>query len=540
VINELVCEGCGDCSVQSSCISIEPLETEFGRKRRINQSTCNKDYSCVKGYCPSFVSVSGGRLRGRPSGAAVPGVAPDLVAAGSADLPLPEPADASEPVNVLVAGIGGTGVVTVGALVAMAAHLEGKGCSELDVTGLAQKNGPVTSHVRIADDPALLHATRIADGAADLVLGCDVVVAASAENLPKAGAGRTTVVVNESVTPTADFASHPDLDLTAEPLLEALRKATGGGACHALPATSLARALVGDALGANLFLLGFALQQGRLPVSLAALERAIELNGRAVEMNQRALTWGRLAAHDVAAVERAAQPLLPKEASDETSLEELVSRRVELLTAYQNAAYAKRYRALVEAAAARENERTPGREGLARAVARYYFKLLAYKDEYEVARLYSDGSFRAQIEREFEGDVRISWHTAPPTLPLIDRLVSRRDPLTGRTKKWTLGPWVFKLLGALARMRFLRGTPLDPFGWAAHRRLERALPREYEARLEEILDALSPESHELAVAIASVPEQIRGFDLVKERTLSEARDKEVELLAAFRQRAPGP
>jgi indolepyruvate ferredoxin oxidoreductase len=367
-----------------------------------------------------------------------------------------------------------------------------------------------------------------------------VVVAASAENLAKTGRGRTTVVVNESVTPTADFASHPDLDLSAGPMLEALRKATGGSACHPLPATSLARALVGDAIGANLFLLGFALQLGRLPVSLAALERAIELNGRSVEMNKLALSWGRLAAHDRAAVERAARPLLPREVSEEATLEGLVSPRVEFLTAYQNSAYAQRYRKLVEEVAVREAERTPGRDALARAVARYYFKLLAYKDEYEVARLYSDGSFRAQIEREFEGDVRISWHTAPPSFPLVDRLVNRRDPITGRTRKWTLGPWVFSFLALLARFKFLRGTPLDPFGWAPHRRLERQLIADYEARVAEILDALSPGNFDLAVAIASVPEFVRGFDLVKERTLSEARDKETELLAAFRQRGASP
>ncbi|MEN8185363.1 MAG: DUF6537 domain-containing protein, partial [Myxococcota bacterium] len=325
-----------------------------------------------------------------------------------------------------------------------------------------------------------------------------------------------------------------------EPLLEALRKAAGGEHCFAMPAAPLATALLGDAIAANLFLVGFALQQGRLPLSLPALERALELNGRSVELNKQALAWGRLAAHDRAAVERAAASRRPgSETQKAPTLRETVERRVAFLTAYQDADYAGRYRARVEEVAAREAELGGGHDVLARAVARYLFKLMAYKDEYEVARLYSDGSFRQQIEREFEGDFRLEWHTAPPYIPGVDRLVNRRDALSGRAPKRTLGPWVFALLRGLARFRFLRGTPFDPFGWAPHRRLERRLVREYEGVLDELQEGLSAENHDLAVEIASLPEQIRGFDLVKERTAGEVAPKRAELLAAFRLRTPG-
>jgi indolepyruvate ferredoxin oxidoreductase len=535
VINELVCEGCGDCSVQSNCISIEPVETEFGRKRRINQSSCNKDYSCVKGHCPSFVSVIGGTLRKATSEAADRGGDEPF-----AELPLPEPASAAQPFNVLVTGIGGSGVVTVGALLGMAAHLEGKGCSVLDVTGLAQKNGPVTSHVRIADDPEDLFATRIADAGADLLLGCDIVVTVSPENLSRMSPHRTSAVVNTHVAPTFEFASNPDLDLSSGDMENAIRTAAGSEATHLLAATELATALMGDGIATNLFLVGFAFQLGRLPLGLGSIERAIELNARAVEMNKRALAWGRLAAHDPAALERVAKPLLRRSlAREETAgLEEIVARRVEFLTGYQNAAYGRRYADLVERVAAAERALGDDRSDLAEAVARYYFKLLAYKDEYEVARLFSDGSFRAEIDKQFEGDFSLRWHAAPPHIPLLDRLFNRRDPQSGRTRKITLGAWSFGLLRLLARLKFLRGTPLDFFGATAHRRLERQLIRDYETTVAELLKGLTAESRDLAVEIARVPEQIRGFESVKEQQLADARAKEAELLAAFRLRAP--
>jgi indolepyruvate ferredoxin oxidoreductase len=525
VINELVCEGCGDCSVQSNCISIEPVETELGRKRRINQSSCNKDYSCLKGYCPSFVSVIGGRVR-RAGG----GVDADLSALLAA-VPEPPVAGGDLPFDILVGGIGGTGVVTVGALLGMAAHLEGKGVSTLDVTGLAQKNGPVTSHVRIAADPEALHATRIADGRADLLLGCDIVVCSGADALAKLSKDRTTAVVNTHVAPTSEFASHPDLDLSPRGMQAAIAAACEDP--HFVDATRLATALLGDALASNLFLLGYALQRGRVPVGLPALERAIELNARSVEMNRRALAWGRLAAHDLAAVEAAARPALRASQATEPArtLEQVVERRAEFLVGYQGERLARRYRALVRRVAERERARAPGREGLALAVARYYFKLLAYKDEYEVARLWTNGDFARQLEAEFEGEYRLELHLAPPWS------LNPRDPRTGRHRKWNFGPWVFPLLRLLARGKVLRGTPFDPCGWSAHRRLERRLVRDYEARVEELLVGLSPETFELAVEIARIPELIRGFDSVKEEQLAHARAKEQELLAAFRLRA---
>jgi indolepyruvate ferredoxin oxidoreductase len=524
VINEQVCEGCGDCSVQSNCISIEPVETALGRKRRINQSSCNKDYSCLEGYCPSFVTVHGGKLRKASSVAADAG--DDAL---FANLPAPVEADCTRPWNVLVTGIGGSGVITVGALIGMAAHLEGKGVSALDVTGLAQKNGPVTSHVRVARRPEDLFATRIAAGGTDLLLGADIVVTAGVESLLRVGKGRTQAVVNRHVAPTAEFATRPDLDLSPAAMEQAIRAAAGDERCDFFDATALATALLGDAIATNLFLVGFAAQKGLLPVSLAALERAIELNGRGVAMNRRALAWGRLAAVDFAAVERAARPGLRAETAPEpTSLEALVEHRAALLTAYQSAPYARRYRKLVERVAARERERCgPGETPLALAVARYAAKLMAYKDEWEVARLYTDGSFRAQLAREFESFDRIEIQLAPQVL-------NPRDPDTGRAQKRSLGPWMFRVLEVMARFKFLRGTPFDPFGLTAHRKLERALVGEYEATIDELLAGLAPANRETAVEIASVPEQIRGFDLVKEQQLEAAREKQRELLAVFR------
>ncbi|MFQ5514436.1 MAG: indolepyruvate ferredoxin oxidoreductase family protein [Myxococcota bacterium] len=523
VINERVCEGCGDCGAVSNCISIEPVETELGRKRRINQSSCNKDYSCLEGYCPSFVSVVGGSLRRRELAAADPRSEPPY-----SDLPEPPVADASRPFNILVAGIGGSGVVTVGALLGMAAHLEGKGCSLLDVTGLAQKNGPVTSHVRIAQDPEILHATRIGRGGADLVLGCDLIVASAREVLGCMTAGRTTAVINTHVAPPADFATRPDLDLSAAGLEAAIHAAVGDGAMHRVTATPLAMALLGDAVTANLFLLGYAMQRGRVPVSRASLERAIELNGKAVALNRRALAWGRLAAHDPGAVQRAAARSVPggEAAPEPRSLEALIRRHREQLTAYQNAALADSYQRLVERVAEQERKLGDGHSGLAEAVARSYHKLLAYKDEYEVARLYSDGEFRRQLAREFEGPYGLRLHLAP-------QILNPRDPTTGRARKRSFGPWIFGALALLARLRGLRGTRLDPFGWTAHRRMERRLSREYESTVERLLAGLDEANHELAVEIARLPEAIRGFDVVKEAAVAEVRAREAELLASF-------
>jgi len=522
VINERVCEGCGDCSVQSNCISIEPIETEYGRKRTINQSSCNKDYSCLKGLCPSFVSVYGARLR------KIEQEGVEVDEALFRDLPDPPPASLDRPCNLYVAGIGGTGVITVGALLGMAAHLEGKGVSLLDVTGLAQKNGPVASHVRIAARPEDLHATRIARGSADLLLGCDIVVATAPDGLAKLRPGRTLAVVNTHVAPTADFATHGDLDFGSEPMERAIADRIGDEALHAVASTRLATALLGDAIASNLFLVGYAMQLGRIPVGIPALERAIELNGRGIELNKRALRWGRLAAHDPEAVEAAARPRMrgAPEATASESLEQLVDRRAAELVLYQSARYAARYRALVDRVVAAEARLGEDRS-LSEAVARYAFKLMAYKDEYEVARLFSDGAFLEQLATEFEGDYRIEFNLAPP-------LVAPRDPDTGRFRKFRLGPWMMPLFRLLARGKVLRGTPLDPFGWMKHRREERALIAHYEGVVDELLGGLTKESHALAVEIASLPEHVRGYDLVKERHMEDVAVKEEELLDAFR------
>jgi indolepyruvate ferredoxin oxidoreductase len=367
------------------------------------------------------------------------------------------------------------------------------------------------------------------------VIGCDIVVAASPENLAKLAPGRSTALVNAHVAPTFEFASNPDLDLSGEPMRAALRAGAGAEACRFVEATRLATALCGDALFTNPFLLGYALQLGRLPVSQAALERAIELNGRAVPQNKRALAWGRLAAVDLAAVERAARPpgrgSAPPEAD---TLEALVERRAAFLSDYQDAAYAARYRALVAQVALRERAVTGAASRLAPAVAQSYAKLLAVKDEYEVARLYTDGEFRKQLESEFEGDYRVVLHLAPPHLPVVDWLFDRREASTGRTRKIAFGSWIFAFLRVLARCKFLRGTPFDPFGRVAHRRLERRLARDYEARVQELCESLSPENLDVAVEIAGLPEHVRGFESVKERALEAVRAKEEELLAAFR------
>jgi indolepyruvate ferredoxin oxidoreductase len=519
-INELVCEGCGDCGTASNCLSVIPLETEFGRKRAIDQSTCNKDFSCVNGFCPSFVTVHGGGLRRhKPK----PGDLPFAL--------LPEPVlpGLAEPYGILITGVGGTGVVTIGALLGMAAHIEGRGCSILDMTGLAQKGGAVFSHVRLAQRPEDIHAVRLAAGGARLLLGCDIIVAATFDGLSKIAQGETRAVINTNEAVTGDFTRNPDLEFPLETLKTMISDATGPGATDFVDATRLATSLLGDSIATNLFMLGFAYQRGLIPISAAAIEQAIELNGVAAEPNKRAFLFGRRAAHDQAAVERLAVEMSPESQPEPLArtLEEITAKRSEFLTGYQDAAYAGRYRHLVERVQRAEAERTPGLTGLAEAVARYYFKLLAYKDEYEVARLYTDGSFREALERHFEGDYKLEFHLAPP-------LLNPRDPESGKPIKKNYGPWMMKAFGLLARLKFLRGTALDPFGRTAERRMERRLITDYEALMEEILGKLDHDRHRQAVALASLPEQIRGYGHVKQAHLDKAAKRQVELLAAFR------
>jgi TPP-dependent indolepyruvate ferredoxin oxidoreductase alpha subunit/Pyruvate/2-oxoacid:ferredoxin oxidoreductase gamma subunit len=513
-INELVCEGCGDCGTQSNCLAVVPVDTEFGRKRAIDQSACNKDFSCLKGFCPSFVTVEGGRPRR--------GKARTRDESHFADPPLPALPATTRPWGILITGVGGSGVVTIGALIGMAAHLDGKGVTVLDQTGLAQKGGAVQSHVRIADDPAALHAVRIAAGEANAVIGGDIVVTASAEALAKMQAGRARVVVNCARTPTADFTRNPDWQFPLERMQAVIAEAVGAEAVDSIDATDLATRLMGDAIYANLFLLGHAWQRGLVPVSLGALEQAIALNGVQVEQNRRALLWGRRAALDEEAVRRFA---LPAEASvirltRPQSLDELIARRVEFLCAYQNRAYAARYEALVRRV--REAEASLGGSALAEAVARGYFKLLAYKDEFEVARLYAESDFRERVAASFEGDYALNFHLAPPMLGKV-------DPHSGLPVKRAFGPWMLLAFRLLAKLRFLRGTPLDPFARTEERRAERQLIAEYECDVAEILDRLDAQRLALAVELAGLPEQIRGFGHVKAKSIEAARRRRDEL-----------
>jgi indolepyruvate ferredoxin oxidoreductase len=531
VINEAVCEGCGDCSVQSNCLSVEPLETEFGRKRQINQSSCNKDFSCVKGFCPSFVTVEGGQLK-KPKKAAAGTAAPKTpVSMDGSNLPQPAVPTTENPFGILVTGIGGTGVVTVGQILAMAAHVEGKGCSVLDMSGLAQKGGPVLSHVRLADHPEHIHSTRVGTGAADLVIGCDVIVTGSRDALSRMGEGRTHAAVNTTGAPTAAFVRNPNWQYPGAAAEQDIRNACGDDRVDFVDAGKVATALMGDAIATNMFMLGYAWQKGWVPLSEAAVLKAIELNAVSVEFNKQAFIWGRHAAHDWAAVERlakqndtAAQVIEFKRAP---SLDEIIARRVAFLTDYQNAAYAEQYRSFVEQVRTAESRLVEPAKPLrlTEAVARYCFKLMAYKDEYEVARLYADTGFQQRIAGMFEGDYKIKFHLAPP-------LLAKRDA-KGHLIKREFGPWMMSAFGVLAKLKFLRGTALDVFGHTAERKAERALIHQYRETISALLPRLTADNLSKAVAIAGIPEDIRGFGHIKEKNLNAAKGREAALLTEF-------
>jgi indolepyruvate ferredoxin oxidoreductase len=526
IINELVCEGCGDCGVKSNCVSVQPLETEWGRKRTIDQSSCNKDFSCVKGFCPSFVTVHGAKLK---KGV---GVAADH------DLPaLPDPIlpAIDQTYNIIVTGVGGTGVVTIGGILGMAAHLEGRGVGVLDMAGLAQKGGAVFSYMRIAENPDAIHAIRVAAGRADLVLGGDIVVAGTRKILAAVKHGATQMVVNTAEFMPGEFTRNADFSLPSERLKRTIVADAGADNTHFINASGIAAALFGQSISANMFMVGYAFQLGAIPLSAAAIEKAIALNGEAVATNRAAFHWGRRAVVDRATVENLAKPATAI-ASDarrlSESFEETVERRVKFLTAYQNAAYAARYRALVGKVKAAEAARTPGHCELTETVARYLFKLMAYKDEYEVARLYTDGAFLKQVETEFDGDnLRFEFHLAPP-------LLARRDKTTGLPRKMSFGPWILPVFRLLAKFKGLRGTPFDPFGRSLERRTERKLIGDYEAMLDEVLAGLTPDNHHIAVGLTAIPEKIRGFGHVKQQHLTAAKADEAALLEQFRAGAP--
>ncbi|MBV9559705.1 MAG: indolepyruvate ferredoxin oxidoreductase family protein, partial [Bradyrhizobium sp.] len=526
LINPEVCEGCGDCSVQSNCISVEPLETEMGRKRTINQSSCNKDYSCVKGFCPSFVTVDGGKLRSRAPA--------ELGEIGE----LPEPPSRpplEKPYNIAIAGVGGTGVLTIGALLGMAAHLEDKASMILDMSGLAQKGGAVLSHVRLSEHTADVTCSRIVTGTADLVIAADEVVAVSKDMLTLCESGRTIGIINSHVIPTADFILNRDFNFQSRQvngvLENSLRKESSF-----IDFTHPAEVLLGDSIATNIMMLGYAYQNGLLPLSAEAIEKAIEVNGVSIKMNTEAFRLGRLAAVDHSRLEAMMKgqdaPAAAPKTLEAMSLDEIVVHRVAHLTGYQSKRYAARYRRLVDRV--REAARDGGYdEALPRAVAINYAKLLAYKDEYEVARLFSDGRFTQLLRDQFDGDYTLNFHLAPPTLG------GEKDPL-GRPKKRAYGPRMMTGFKWLARLRFLRGSPLDVFARSADRKLERELITSYEQDVEAVLKNLSPLTIEPAVELLSLPDRIRGYGPVKEKAAHAARARHEQLVADLASPPPAP
>ena len=517
VINELVCEGCGDCSVQSNCLSVEPVETEFGRKRRINQNTCNKDYSCVKGFCPSFVTVEGGTLK-KPKKQ----TQGDL----SALPPLPEPAlPLTETAwGIVVGGVGGTGVITIGQLLGMAAHLEGRGVVTQDAGGLAQKGGATWSHVQIANRPDAIFSTKVDTAKADLVIACDAIVGASKYTMSVMRNGRTFVALNTHGTPTAAFVRNADWQFPGGNCEAAIRAAVGAEMVGAFDAEQAAVQLLGDSIYANPLLLGYAWQYGRVPLSHAALMRAMELNGVQIDNNKAAFEWGRRCAHDLASVQALFKAAAVIEFVRKPALDEMIARRVEFLTGYQDAAYAASYRSTVEKVRAAEAALASTK--LTEAVARYLFKLMAYKDEYEVARLHTEASFLAKVAAQFEGDYTLNYHLAPP-------LIARRNE-HGELVKQRFGPWMLTAFRLLAKLKGLRGTAFDIFGRTEERKTERALIGEYRACIDELLKTLNAGNLALAAEIARVPEEIRGYGHVRERHLSAARPKWAALMQQWR------
>ncbi|WP_206956192.1 indolepyruvate ferredoxin oxidoreductase family protein [Trinickia acidisoli] len=527
-INDAVCEGCGDCSVQSNCLSVEPLDTPLGTKRKINQSSCNKDFSCVKGFCPSFVTAEGAQLR-KSAGARDAGLRASKVDFDA--LPSPSLPALSRPYGILVTGVGGTGVVTIGGLIGMAAHLERKGVTVLDMAGLAQKGGAVLSHVQLAASPDTLYATRIATGEARLVIGCDAIVSASSDVLSRTQRGLTFAAINGGSTPTADFVQNPNWRFPGAQTQSQLRDGIGD-ACAFIDANALALALLGDTIYSNPLLLGFAWQKGWLPLELASLSRAIELNGVAIEKNRQAFDWGRYVAHHgEAAVAAFVESSVAKPAVVPESLEALITAREARLTDYQNAAYARRYRDVIDRIRAKESQiAVDATLPLTRAIATNLAKLMAYKDEYEVARLYAEPAYLQKLREQFEGepgrDYKLNFYLAPP-------LLAKRDE-RGHLQKKRFGPWVLPALRMLARMKGLRGTAFDVFGKTTERRSERQLIVDYVALVGELCATLDADRYEVALQLAGLPDEIRGFGHVKERNLLAAEKKKARLLQDYR------
>jgi indolepyruvate ferredoxin oxidoreductase len=524
-INPAVCEGCGDCGVKSNCVAVIPLETELGTKRAIDQSACNKDFSCLNGFCPSFVTVHGAKVRKARRPVGETGVTAML-----ASLPEPTLPALDRPYTMLVTGVGGTGVVTVSALLGQAAHLEGKGFGAIDMTGLAQKGGAVACHMRVAKNVEQIHAIRAGVAGADMVLGCDLVVTASNKVLETIKPDHTAVIFSDYEMSTADFTRKADLKIPGAALRHAIAERAGKAPVHHFDAHTAAVKLFGDSIAANVFLLGYAYQLGHVPIGAEAIEQAIELNGAAVDMSKAAFRFGRLAARDMGAVERMTGPTVPTTIKAPT-LEDTVSYRAAWLMGYQDTALADRYRARVAAIAEAERSRAPGRKGLAEAMAKGYFKLLAYKDEYEVARLFTDPAFEKALSEQFEARGKLEFHLAPP-------LLARRDKFTGEPRKMRFGRWMLPVFRLLAKGKRLRGTAWDVFGYTRERKLERQMIADYERLLDEIGERLSPANHATAVALAGLPVEIRGFGHIKERNYKAAKAREAALLAELRDPSP--
>ncbi len=513
-INELVCEGCGDCSKTSNCVSVEPVETAFGRKRKINQSSCNKDFSCVEGFCPSFVTVHGGALKTRAKGGA---------ANATFDLPRPKLPDVTrETFNIVIGGIGGTGVTSIGAILGTAAHMEGNTAATLDMMGLAQKGGAVTSFVRIASPRARIHGPRVPTGQADVLIGCDIVMSAKPDTFGYLGAERTVAVINDGLTPTAAFVTDNTIDYDMAAMRARIARAARR--IESIDAEALALRLLGDTIYANMLQTGYAWQLGEIPIGEAAILKAIEVNGAAVKANQRAFQLGRLAAHDRAAILKMAGLAAPDAPKPAETYAEIVAKRVDFLTGYQNAAYAERYRAIVARVRDAELAKTPGKQGLSEAAARALFKLMAYKDEYEVARLYTNGDFHKKLHEEFEGDFKLSFHLAPP-------IFGNTDPNTGRPRKMAFGAYMMPAFRVLAGLKGLRGTWLDIFARNPERKREVRMIGDYEALLGEIAMALTPANHATAVALAGTASGVKGYGYIKDGNAAQARAEAAALLS---------
>ncbi len=525
-INPAVCEGCGDCGVKSNCVAVSPLETELGTKRQIDQSACNKDFSCLNGFCPSFVTVNGAKVRkAKQATKGESGVAAML-----ASLPEPKQPSIDNPYAMLVTGVGGTGVVTISAVLGQAAHIEGKGFGAIDMTGLAQKGGAVACHMRVAKDVNQIHAIRAGVAGADLIIGCDLIVTASNKVLETVKPDHTAIVFSDYEMHTAVFTRDSKFKVPGGALRHAILERAGKAPVFHFDAHTAAVKLFGDSIAANMFLLGYAYQQGLLPIGADAIEEAIELNGAAVDMSRNAFRFGRLAAHDKGAIERMVGSVATP-APVARTLEETVAARAAILTDYQDAALADRYRALVSKVAEAEKAKAPGRSGLAEAVAKGYFKLLAYKDEYEVARLYSSPAFEKALSDQFEARGKLEFHLAPP-------LLARRRTDTGEPKKMKFGSWMLPVFRFLAKGKALRGTTWDVFGYTAERKLERQMIADYEALVAEIIDHLDASRHATAVGLATLALDIKGFGHVKLKNYKQVKEREAQLLGQFRSPSP--